>query len=148
MRSTTTGAFAIPAFQARGLTFSQAALTEVDGAGCFQFGTAGASLSATSFSCGASAFAPDGGWQSIFPGANAPGMYTAFNAAPNGSTPAAPDELTIAAEPVPEMASTAMLAGGLAFLAAVIITAGESGSRETVPSASLEFPHDFVFRHS
>jgi hypothetical protein len=92
---TTTGAFPIAPFQVDGLTFTQASLTQSGGTGCFQFGTAGASLTATQFSCGLSAFAPDGGWQSLFFGATAPGTYSAFNAASNGSAPAAPNELTI-----------------------------------------------------
>jgi len=89
------GAFAIPPFQAGGLTFTQATLTQAGGTSCFQFGTAGASLTATPFSCGVSAFAPEGGWQSLFLGASAPGSYTAFNIASEGSAPAAPDLLTI-----------------------------------------------------
>jgi len=92
---TTTGAFAIPPFQVDGLTFDQATLTQAAGTGCFQFGTAGASLTATPFSCGLSAFAPEGGWQSLFLGATGPGTYTAFNAASDGSAPPAPDKLTI-----------------------------------------------------
>ena len=112
----TTGAFAIAPFQVGGLTFTQATLTQAAGTGCFQFGTAGASLTATPSSCGLSAFAPDGGWQSLFFGATAPGTYTAFNAVSNGSAPAAPDQLIIIA-PVPEPASLVLLACGLALLA-------------------------------
>jgi hypothetical protein len=113
----TTGAFAIPPFQVGGTTFTQATLTQANGTSCFQFGTAGASLTATPFSCGLSAFAPNGGWQSLFLGATAPGTYTAFNAVANGSAPAAPGQLTILA--LPEPASSALLAGGLALLAAL-----------------------------
>jgi len=110
----TTGAFAIAPFQVGGLTFTQATLTQADGTGCFQFATAGASLTATTFSCGLSAFAPAGGWQSLFLGTTAPGTYTAFNAAAEGSAPAAPDQLTITASPEP--ASLVLLAGGLVVL--------------------------------
>jgi hypothetical protein len=92
---TTTGAFAIPPFQVGGLMFTQATLTQADGTNCFQFGTAGASLTATPFSCGLSAFSPDGGWQSLFPGGSAPGTYTAFNSVSDGSAPPAPNQLTI-----------------------------------------------------
>lgn len=92
---TTTGAFAIPPFQVGGLDFTQATLTQAGGTSCFQFGTAGASLTATQFSCGLSAFAPDGGWQSLFFGASGPGTYNAFNAVADGSAPPAPNQLTI-----------------------------------------------------
>ncbi len=92
---TTTGAFAIPPFQEGGITFTQATLTNVSGTACFQFGTAGASLTATPFSCGLTAFAPEGGWQSLFLGATSNGTYSAFNAVANGSAPAAPNLLTI-----------------------------------------------------
>jgi hypothetical protein len=111
----TTGPFAIAPFQVGGLTFTQATLTQAGGTGCFQFGTAGASLTATPFSCGLSAFAPDGGWQSLFFGTTAPGTYTAFNAVGNGSAPAAPNQLTITAQLEP--ASWALFAGGAAILA-------------------------------
>ena len=111
----TTGAFAIAPFQVDGLTFVQATLTQADGTGCFQFGTAGASLTATPFSCGLTAFAPEGGWQSLFLGAAAFGTYTAFNAAANGSAPAAPNELAITN--LPEPVSLALFGGGLAVLA-------------------------------
>ena len=53
------GAFAIPPFQVGGLTFSQATFLETGGTECLQFGTPGATLTATSFSCGAAATAPD-----------------------------------------------------------------------------------------
>ncbi len=112
----TTGAFAIAPFQIGGLTFTQATLAQAGGTGCFQFGSAGATLTATPFSCGLSAFAPDGGWQSLFFGATAPGTYAAFNAASNGSAPPAPNQLTIAAQPEP--ASWALFTGGAALLAA------------------------------
>ena len=112
----TTGPFAIAPFQVGGVTFTQATLTQAAGTGCFQFGTAGASLTATPFSCGLSAFAPNGGWQSLFFGATAPGSYTAFNAVSNGSAPPAPNLLTITAQPEP--ASWALFAGGAAILAA------------------------------
>ena len=112
----TTEAFAIAPFQVGGLTFNQATLTQTGGTGCFQFGTAGASLTATPFSCGLGAFAPNGGWQSLFLGATAPGTYTAFNAASQGSAPAAPDQLTITE--LPEPASPVMFAAGLAVLSA------------------------------
>ncbi len=92
---TTTGTFAIPPFQVGGLSFTQATLTQTGGTSCFQFGTAGASLTATPFSCGVSAFAPEGGWQSLFLGSTGPGTYTAFNAASQGSAPGAPTQLTI-----------------------------------------------------
>jgi hypothetical protein len=115
----TTGAFAIAPCQVNGLTFTQATLTQADGTGCFQFGTAGASLTATPFSCGLGAFAPDGGWQSLFLGATAPGTYTAFNAASEGSAPAAPGQLTITA--LPEPASPVLFAGGVAALAALAL---------------------------
>jgi hypothetical protein len=92
---TTTGAFAIPAFPVDGITFTQATLTQADGTGCFQFGTAGASLTATQFSCGISAFSPDGASQSLFLGATTPGTYDAFDAASSGSAPPAPNQLTI-----------------------------------------------------
>ena len=92
---TTAGAFAIPPFQVNGLTFTQATFNQSGGTECFQFGTAGASLSATPLSCSLSAFAPDGGWQSLFFGANTLGTYTAFNAASEGSAPAGPNQLTI-----------------------------------------------------
>lgn len=92
---TTTGAFAIAPFQAGGLTFTQADLVNSGGTSCFQFGTAGASLTATNSSCGVAAFAPEGGWQSLFFGVSGPGSYTAFNAASQGSAPVAPDQLTI-----------------------------------------------------
>ena len=121
----TTGAFAIAPFQVDGLTFTQATLTQADGTGCFQFGTAGASLTATPFSCGLSAFAPEGGWQSLFLGTTKPGTYTAFNAASDGSAPAAPDELNIAT--LPEPASLGLFASSLAILAA--LTLGRRRSR-------------------
>src|SRR5579862_825493 len=92
---TTTGAFPIAPFQVGGLSFTQATLTQAGGTGCFQFGTAGATLTATPFSCGLSAFAPQGGWQSLFFGAIAPGTYTAFNAVAGGAAPPAPNQLTI-----------------------------------------------------
>ena len=113
---TSTGSFAIPPFQAGGLTFTQASLTQAGGTECFQFGTAGATLTATPFSCGLSAFAPDGGWQSLFFGAAAPGTYAAFNAISEGSAPPAPDQLTIIGQPEP--ASWALFCGGAAMLAA------------------------------
>lgn len=112
----TTGAFAIAPFQVDGLTFTQATLTQADGTGCFQFGTAGASLTATPFSCGLGAFSPDGGWQSLFLGTTTPGAYTAFNAASEGSAPPAPDQLTIT--DLPEPASPVLLACGLSILTA------------------------------
>ena len=121
----TSGPFAIAPFQVGGLTFTQASLTQAGGTGCFQFGTAGASLTATPFSCGLSAFAPNGGWQSLFFGATAPGTYTAFNAVSNGSAPAAPDQLTILA--LPEPASWALFYGGVA-----ILTAYAAGKRRRV----------------
>lgn len=111
-----TGPFAIPPFQVDGLKFTQATLTQADGTGCFQFGTAGASLTATPFSCGLGAFAPNGGWQSLFFGGTAPGTYTAFNAASEGSAPAAPDKLTITA-PIPESATSLLCGAGLTILA-------------------------------
>jgi hypothetical protein len=92
---TNPGAFGIAPFQVGGLTFTQATFSESGGTECFQFGTAGASLAASSLSCGVGASAPDGGWQSLFFGANTPGSYTAFNAISQGSAPAAPDRLTI-----------------------------------------------------
>src|SRR5581483_3251228 len=92
---TSTGSFAIPPFQEGGLTFTQASLTQVLGTSCFQFGTAGASLTATASSCGLSAFAPDGASQSLFFGSTSPGSYTAFNAVSSGTAPAAPNQLTI-----------------------------------------------------
>jgi hypothetical protein len=107
--------FAIAPFQVGGLTFTQATLTQAGGTDCFQFGTPGASLTATQFSCGLSAFSPDGGWQSLFFGAAAPGTYTAFNAVSNGSAPSAPNQLTIVAQPEP--ASWALFALGVAILA-------------------------------
>jgi hypothetical protein len=112
---TTTGGFAIAPFQVGGLTFTQASLTAVAGTDCFQFGTAGASLTATPFSCGLSAFAPDGGWQSLFFGATGPGTYAAFNTASNGSAPAAPNQLTVI--DLPEPTSLLLLAFGLTVLA-------------------------------
>jgi len=115
----TTGAFAIPPFQVDGLTFTQATFTQANGTGCFQFGTAGASLTATSFSCGLSAFAPAGGWQSLFLGATAPGTYTAFNAASDGSAPAAPDHLTITG--LPEPASPVLFVSGLVLTALALV---------------------------
>ncbi len=111
----TTGPFPIPPFLEGGLTFTQATLTQAGGTDCFQFGTAGASLTASPVSCGLAAFAPDGGWQSLFFGVNGPGAYTAFNAVSEGSAPAGPDQLTIAAQPEP--ASWALFAGGAAILA-------------------------------
>ncbi len=111
------GAFAIAPFLVDGLTFTQATLTQAGGTDCFQFGTAGASLTATPFSCGVAAFAPDGGWQSLFFGANAPGTYNAFNAVSQGSAPAAPGELTITE--LPEPATPVLFGGGLAALAAL-----------------------------
>jgi hypothetical protein len=116
---TTTGPFAIAPFHVGGLTFTQATLVQAGGTGCFQFGTAGASLTATPFSCGLSAFAPEGGWQSLFFGATAPGTYAAFNAVANGSAPAAPDQLTIAS--LPEPATPLLLAGGLLVLASMAL---------------------------
>ena len=73
-----------------GLTFTKATLTQAGGTGCSQFGTAGATLTATPFSCGLSAFAPQGGWQSLLFGITTPGTYTAFNAVADGSAPPAP----------------------------------------------------------
>jgi len=127
----TTGAFAIAPFQVDGLTFTQATLTQANGTGCFQFGTAGASLTATPFSCGLSAFAPEGGWQSLFLGATAPGTYTAFNAASGGSAPAAPDQLSITE--LPEPASLVLFAAGLAVLAAIALN---SRGRYSCPRSS------------
>lgn len=118
-----TGAFAIPPIQINNLTFTQATLTAASGTECFQFGTAGASLSATPSSCGVSAFSPDGGMQSLFLGANAPGTYVAFNAVSDGNAPAAPEQLTIASLPgstnsaLPEPESLALLGVGLLVLA-------------------------------
>jgi hypothetical protein len=114
-----TGAFAIAPFQVNGVTFTQATLTHSGGVDCFQFGTGGATLTATAFSCSLSAFAPDGGWQSLFFGGNAPGAYTAFNAIANGSAPPAPGQLTITE--LPEPASLFLFFGGLAFLAALAL---------------------------
>jgi len=114
---TANGPFSIALFQVSGVTFTQATFTEAGGTGCFQFGTAGASLTATAFSCGLSAFAPNGGWQSLFLGATGAGTYTAFNAATEGSAPAAPDQLTILVTPEP--ATLALSAGALTFLAAI-----------------------------
>ena len=122
---TTTGAFAIAPFQVGGVTFTQATLTQAGGTGCFQFGTAGASLTATPSSCGLSAFAPAGGWQSLFFGASASGTYTAFNAIAQGSAPAAPDQLTITA--LPEPASLLLFAGGMALLAALALSRAGTG---------------------
>ncbi len=115
----TSGPFAVAPFQVGGLTFTQATLTQADGTGCFQFGTAGASLTATPFSCGLNASAPEGGWQSLFLGANAPGTYAAFNAVANGSAPAAPGQLTITS--LPEPASSLLFAGGLLVLASMAL---------------------------
>jgi hypothetical protein len=111
----TSGAFAIAPFQVDGVTFTQATLSQAGGTGCYEFGTAGASLTATPFSCGLSAFAPNGGWQSLFFGASAPGTYAAFNAASDGSAPTAPIQLTITE--LPEPATLPLLAAGLAILA-------------------------------
>ncbi len=111
-----TGPFAIAPFQMGGLTFTQASLTHAGGTSCFQFGTAGASLTATQSSCGLSAFPPEGGWQSLFFGATGPGTYAAFNAASGGNAPAAPNGLTITE--LPEPASWALFAGGALILAA------------------------------
>ncbi len=110
------GPFAIAPFQVDGLIFTQATLSQAGGTGCFQFGTPGATLTASQFSCGLSAFAPAAGWQSLFFGATAPGAYTAFNTAADGSAPAAPDELTITAQPEPSswllfIVGAALLAG-------------------------------------
>jgi hypothetical protein len=116
----TSGAFAIAPFQVGGLTFTQATLTQAGGTDCFQFGSAGATLTATAFTCGLDAFSPDGGWQSLFFGVTGTGTFTAFNAASDGSAHAAPDQLTIADLPsgdTPEPASLVLLASGLAFLA-------------------------------
>lgn len=110
----TTGAFAIAPFQVGGVTFTQATLVQSGGVDCYQFGTPGASLTVTPFSCGLSAFPPAGGWQSLFFGGSAPGTYTAFNAVVDGNAPAAPNELTIAAAPEP--ANLALLAGALVVL--------------------------------
>jgi hypothetical protein len=120
----TTGAFAIAPFQVDGVTFTQATLVQTGGTGCFQFGTTGASLTATPFSCGLSAFAPAGGWQSLFFGETAPGTYTAFNAVSNGSAPAAPDQLTITA--LPEPATPVLFGTGLGFLAVSYLLARHS----------------------
>lgn len=114
---TTSGPFAIAPFQVGGLTFTQATLTQAGGTGCFQFGTAGATLTATQFSCGLNAFAPGGGWQSLFFGATAAGTYTAFNAVANGSAPPAPNQLTILA--LPEPASWALFCGGVTLVVAL-----------------------------
>jgi hypothetical protein len=116
---TTTGPYAIAPFQVNGLTFTQATLTQADGTGCFQFGTAGASLTATPFSCALSAFPPEGGWQSLFLGAAVPGTYAAFNAAADGSAPAAPDQLTITS--LPEPASPLLFASGLMALVSMAL---------------------------
>ena len=117
----TSGAFAIAPFQEGGLTFTQATLTQAGGTDCFQFGTAGATLTATPFNCGLSASSPDGGWQSLFFQSTPTGTFTAFNAASDGSAPAAPDQLTIGdlnlpSSDTPEPASLVLLASGLAFL--------------------------------
>ena len=108
------GAFPIAPFQVAGLTFTQATLSQVAGTDCFQFGTAGATLTAPPFTCGVTAFAPDGGWQSLFFGASGPGAYTAFNAASNGSAPAAPGVLTITTTPEPS--TLALVLAGLALV--------------------------------
>src|SRR5437588_12589909 len=55
---TSTGSLAIPPFQANGVVFTQTSLSQFAGTSCFQFGTAGASLTATPSTCGLSAFAP------------------------------------------------------------------------------------------
>ena len=111
---TGSGAFPIAPFQVAGLTFTQATLSQGAGRQCFQFGTAGATLTATPFTCGLTAFAPDGGWQSLFVGASGPGAYTAFNAASNGSAPAAPGVLTITTPPEPS--TLALVLAGLALV--------------------------------
>jgi len=118
----TSGAFAIAPFQEGGLTFTQATLTQAGGTDCFQFGTAGVTLTATASSCGLDAFSPDGGWQSLFLQSAPTGTFAAFNAASDGSAPAAPDQLTIGdldlpSSDTPEPASLVLLASGLAFLA-------------------------------
>jgi hypothetical protein len=110
-----TGALAIPPFAVDGLQFTQATLTQVSGTDCFQFGTAGATLTATPFSCGLSASAPDGGWQSLFLAGSLPGTYAAFNAVSQGSAPAAPDRLTITA--IPEPSNMSLIVDGLVILA-------------------------------
>jgi hypothetical protein len=115
------GAFPIAPFQVTGVDFTQATLTQTNGIGCFQFGTTGASLTATPLSCGLSAFAPAGGWQSLFLGNTAPGTFTAFNTASAGSAPAAPNQLTITLNEVPEPASEELFAGGLMVLAALAL---------------------------
>jgi hypothetical protein len=109
-----TGAFAIAPFQVGGLTFTQATASISGSSSCFQFGTAGASVSANSSTCSAGANAPDGAWQSLFFGSFGPGTYTAFNAASQGIAPAAPNELTVTL--LPEPASLALFAVGLALL--------------------------------
>jgi len=109
-----TGAFAIAPFQGDGLTFTQATASIVGGIGCFQFGTAGASVSASSFTCSADANAPDGAWQSSFFGSLGPGTYQAFNTVSVGSAPAAPNQLTVTL--LPEPGSLALFAGGLAIV--------------------------------
>jgi len=127
------GAIPIAPFQVDGLTFTQATLSQADGTGCFQFGTAGASLTATPFSCGLSAFSPDGGWQSLFFGATGPGTYTAFNVVSNGNAPAGPDQLTIfdLAVVTPEPTSLVLFASGLVFLG---LAGGWSRSRRHLRS--------------
>ncbi len=110
-----TGAYAIAPFQVAGLTFTQATASFAGSAGCFEFGTAGATVTASSFSCSANANAPDGAWQSLFFGSFGAGTYAAFDALSVGAAPAAPNELTITA--LPEPGSVALLAGGLAMLA-------------------------------
>jgi hypothetical protein len=108
------GPFAIAPFQVGGLTFTQATAMFTGGTGCFQFGTAGASVTASPFTCSLDANAPDGAWQTLFFGSFGPGTYTAFNAIAAGAAPAAPNELTI--NFLPEPASLALFAGGLAVL--------------------------------
>jgi hypothetical protein len=111
---TATGPFAIPAFAAGGTTFTQGAFFNLGAEQCFEFGSAGASLS-VSQGCAESIVAPQGAIQSLFQGAVTPGNYAAIGAQSLGNAPASPNQLIITA--VPEPTGLALLGTGLAGLA-------------------------------
>ncbi len=133
---TGTGPFAIPAFTAGGTTFTEGAFYNLGDTQCFEFGSAGASLSVSS-GCGESAAPPDGALQMAFNGAVTPGSYAAVGSQSLGSAPAPAGQLTVSA--IPEPTGMALIGVGLACLALL---------RLRLPALNLtdQIPHHPVHR--